>query len=284
MNDPASTAPAEQPISSGEPIGTLAYIEGGDIWLLDLGSGDTRRLTTDGQHSAPAWSPDGLWLASATLRDGQSQIDLVRADGSERVAATQGPAQFSDPAFSRDGALYVIRRQPGDTPPIEVVRRDAAGVETVVHQEPGGLCSPIGLSVAVDQRVALSLDCGRGSYTLIVTPASSATLDVAQQIGAGVCAAPGVWAQQDRRLAVITAPECDYQAETGITVLDDVGGTPQVTRILRSSGIGTLDWSPDGQWLVYDRPDGLWVVESNQGEPRRLRPSGTQPAWRPATP
>lgn len=290
---PSSWSPAARLQPSATPGGeppssTIAYLDGGNLWLLDLVSEQSRQLTDDGQSSDPAWSPDGQWLALTTTRDGQPQIELLRADGSERRAVTTGPSQASFPAFGRDGTLYFIRRAPGDTPPIQIVRRDVAGTETVVHSEPGGLCGPIGLSVAVDQRAALSLNCGRGSYTLISTPGISDTIDLGQQIGAGVCAAPGVWTQRDTRIAAITARECAYHQETSIVVVDQVGDAPQVRRVLDSSGIRDLDWSPDGQWLVYARftatgePGGLWLIGSDgQDEPRQISATGAEPAWRP---
>lgn len=278
-----SATPAGQPPSSA-----IAYLDGGNLWLLDLATGQSRQLTDDGQSSDPVWSPDGQWLAFTTTRDGQPQIELLRADSSARRALTTGPGQASFPAFGRDGTLSFIRRAPGDTPAIQIVRRDAAGTEIVVHSEPGGLCGPIGLSVAVDQRAALSLNCGRGSYTLISTPGISETTDLGQQIDAGVCAAPGVWAQRDTRIAAITARECAYHQQTSIVVVDQVGDVPQVRRVLDSSGIRDLDWSPDGQRLVYARftptgdPAGLWLIDSDgQDQPRQISPTGAQPAWRP---
>ena len=279
---PASSPSSPSPSSpASDPQGEIAYVDGGNLWLLDLLTGQQRQLTDDGHSSDPAWSPDGQSLAFTALRDGQPQIDMLRVDSSERTQVTRGEQRASLPAWSRDGALFFVRHTLGDLPQIEIVSRADDGTESIMHTEPGGLCGEIGLSVAADRRAALALNCGRGSYTLIVTPGVSETLDVGAQIGEGLCAAPGVWAQQDSRLAVIAAPECAFQQETDIAIIDNLGAAPQVTQILRSSGISGLDWSPDGQWIVYARPDGLWLMQSDQGEPRRLITSGAQPAWRP---
>lgn len=288
LQSPTPGPQSPTPAPSSGTRGTIAYLDGGNLWLLDLASGQSRQLTDDGQSRDPAWSPDGQSLAVTTIRAGLPQIELLRADGSERRAMTTGPGQASFPAFSPDGTLVFVRRPPGDTPAIQIVRRDAAGAETIVHSEPGGLCGPIGLSVAVDQRAALSLNCGRGSYTLISTPGVSETIDLGREIDAGVCAAPGVWAQRDTRIAAIAARECAYHQETSIVVVDRIGDAPQVRRVLDGSGIRELDWSPDGQWLVYARftatgdPAGLWLIDSDgQNEPRQISPTGAQPAWRP---
>jgi TolB protein len=45
--------------------GQLAVEALGDLWLVDISSGEVRRLTNtpDIQETSPVWSPDGRWLA-----------------------------------------------------------------------------------------------------------------------------------------------------------------------------------------------------------------------------
>ncbi len=42
--------------------GEIAYVHDGDIWLLDLFSNESRRLTEDGGNRWPSWSDDGRYL------------------------------------------------------------------------------------------------------------------------------------------------------------------------------------------------------------------------------
>jgi dipeptidyl aminopeptidase/acylaminoacyl peptidase len=44
-------------------LGKVAYIAGGDVWLVDLDTAQHTRLTRDGRNSYPQWSADGRWIA-----------------------------------------------------------------------------------------------------------------------------------------------------------------------------------------------------------------------------
>ena len=57
----------------------------GDIWIHDIGRDTLSRLTTEGESLAPAWSPDGQWVAFSSDRAGNN--DLYRK-----------PSDFSGPA------------------------------------------------------------------------------------------------------------------------------------------------------------------------------------------
>lgn len=211
----------------------------------------------------------------------------MRADGSDRTLIKPPRTTFerrSLPTFAPDGTFYFIRRPNVDTPPIEIVRRDDAGKEVVVHSEPGG-CGPTGLSVGPDGRIALSLDCGMGWYTRLITPPQTETQDVGGLIAGNVCATGGVWAHSLPTLAVVTAVECAGQDGGTITTLNFATQPPRITELLRSTGMTSLSWSPDDRRLVFARDSGeqsgLYVINSRGGEPQRVLPEGTQPAWRP---
>ena len=52
---------------------------------------------------------------------------------------------------------------------------------------------------------------------------------------------------------------------------------------------GAFDWSPDGQWLVFQRYNLLqqdskpeiWMIKANGSERRKLADDASQPAWLP---
>ncbi|MCL5997127.1 MAG: hypothetical protein M1546_13880 [Chloroflexi bacterium] len=85
-NGPATSAPGSQP-----SLGRLAYVRNGDIWIMDADHIEPRRLTTDGHHTEPQWSPSGQ--AIAFRKDGAVWVQrmdtgqTVRVDEDEEAGA-----------------------------------------------------------------------------------------------------------------------------------------------------------------------------------------------------
>ncbi len=58
----------------------------GDIWLLDLFTGESQQLTTDGDNRWPTWSRDGRYLFYTHTEDGE-RFDLYILDTTQGEAA-----------------------------------------------------------------------------------------------------------------------------------------------------------------------------------------------------
>lgn len=90
----------------------LAFVRGGNIWIANSDGTGARQLTSTGQDSSPALSPDGRWVAY-TVRDGDRiAIGLVPAQGGKaKMLTLPGIAQAWSPAFTPDGkSLAVVTR------------------------------------------------------------------------------------------------------------------------------------------------------------------------------
>ncbi len=93
-------------------LGILAYVQGGDVWILRLPGGEPLRLTTDGHNSEPRWSPSGAWLA---YRNGESRVWLYHLDDGEswpihdgRAVESFGWSSLDDRvAYSSGSELFV---------------------------------------------------------------------------------------------------------------------------------------------------------------------------------
>ncbi|MFO8080976.1 MAG: hypothetical protein R6V07_11810 [Armatimonadota bacterium] len=117
---------AEEHWAAVSPDGTmLAYQSDAagntDIWVKDIsalgseGYDPTDRgtnLTADSpfRNEAPAWSPDGTTIAFHTDRNGDFDIFMMNADGSEQVAVTADARSDGYPVFSPDGADLAVTR------------------------------------------------------------------------------------------------------------------------------------------------------------------------------
>ena len=105
---------------SAAPDGSrLAFQAVGKIWIMDLPRGTPARLTSNDfkpLEFAPAWSPDGQWIAFTTFEDGEGgHLWKVSADGGSPHQLTQRAAEYFKPGWSPNGAYLVLARGSGAT-------------------------------------------------------------------------------------------------------------------------------------------------------------------------
>jgi dipeptidyl aminopeptidase/acylaminoacyl peptidase len=75
-----------------------------DIWLVGARGGEPVQLTRGTRSErAPAWAPDGSWLAFLSGRDGAVQVYGIRPTGGEAWKVTSSPTAVSSFAISPDG-------------------------------------------------------------------------------------------------------------------------------------------------------------------------------------
>ncbi|HWP03956.1 MAG TPA: S9 family peptidase [Gemmatimonadaceae bacterium] len=91
-----------------------------DIWLTELMTGQTRRLTMTvfgARNSQPTWSPDGRRIAFISDRGGGTDLWImgIEGDRSELMQLTRDDATESDPQWSPDGRLIAFSAKlPGE--------------------------------------------------------------------------------------------------------------------------------------------------------------------------
>jgi Tol biopolymer transport system component len=97
------------------PDGTkIAFSYRGDLWVVPAEGGEARPVTSHVAHErAPAWSPDGLWLAFASDRHGNYDVFLVPAAGGPEERLTFHSAHDLPACFGADGlsVLFTSARQ-----------------------------------------------------------------------------------------------------------------------------------------------------------------------------
>lgn len=100
--------------------GAIAFQAVGRIWIQSGDAGEPRRATrpdfAEEQEFAPAWSPDGRWLAFTTWTDtAGGHVWKVPVSGGQAVRLTREPGEYVHPAWSADGRTLVLARGSGAT-------------------------------------------------------------------------------------------------------------------------------------------------------------------------
>ncbi len=86
----------------------FVFERGGDLWIRSS-DGSERQLTQTPEFDGePAWSPQGMWIAYASDRNGNRNIWVIAASGGTPVQVTSGPAYDAHPSWSAQGDRLVF--------------------------------------------------------------------------------------------------------------------------------------------------------------------------------
>ncbi len=79
-----------------------------DIWLRQVDGQESKLTGSPADDLAPAWAPDSTRIAFETIRDGNGEIYVMNADGSNEVNISGHPADDGAPAWSPDGTMIAF--------------------------------------------------------------------------------------------------------------------------------------------------------------------------------
>jgi TolB protein len=106
-----------------------------ELWLVELGTRQTRRLASVGElATGAAWSPDGTRIAFAASQGGNSDVYVANADGSGLQRLTRDPATDSSPSWSPDGRRIAFVSSRSGNPHLFVMNADGSDQRRLTFQ------------------------------------------------------------------------------------------------------------------------------------------------------
>lgn len=87
----------------------VALIRAGDLYVLTVEDQSSELVFDAGGHASdPSWAPGGEWIAFAAAMDGNTDVYLIRPDGTDLTRLTVHDAVDRGPGWSPDGDRLVF--------------------------------------------------------------------------------------------------------------------------------------------------------------------------------
>ena len=112
-----------------------------ELWLrASDGSGEPIQITdAAGDDRSSAWSPDGERLVFDSTRDGNTELYVVNADGSNPVRLTDDPAEDWSASWSPDGRTIAFTSDRSGSAQIWTMAVDGSGATQLTDDRIGAL-------------------------------------------------------------------------------------------------------------------------------------------------
>jgi len=218
-------------------------------------------------------------IAFTTNRDGNTEIYVMNADGSDQTNLTNNPANDANAAWSADGAKIAFTRN-SDHPnccrdDIYVMNADGSG-QTGLTTGPGShfrpTWSPDGTKIA--------FDTGRDGEIYVMNADGSGQTNITNDPATDVSPA---WSPDGTKI-VFSGLRGGVPADIYVMNADGSGVIPLTDD---PGGAARPNWSPDGTKIAFDTnrdgPSRIYTMNSDGSGQTRVTQIGSdiEPAWSP---
>jgi Tol biopolymer transport system component len=210
----------------------------------------------------PAWSPDGSRIAFTSTREGNENIFVMNADGSDLVRLTDHEAVDEDPAWSPDGTRIAFTSHRDGRTKVYIMNAD--GSDLVLPADESGsepTWSPDG------SKIAFVAGAGGGDDIFSMNVDGTERVNLTQTGGNDRHPA---WSPDGTRIAFSS----EREGYKNIFVMN-ADGSDQSRRTTDDEADEHVAWSPDSTYLVYtseredDNPE-LFIIHANGTDRVRL--------------
>ena len=234
-----------------------------EIWVFDTATGTTLlKIDYPGANIAPSLSPDGSQLAFVSSKDQpEGDIYKINVDGSGLLRLTNDSANETAVYWSPLGDKIVYQ---------------VGSFVTRIMNSDGSEQQPLLLGHYVDIPVGWSPD---GRYLLEKASAYSGYPQLWLydfQDGSYTMLSdkvqfkyPPVWSPDSQKIAFLKAVPYQYDLGDIFVINVDGSGETNLTNYLNRN-YQQLDWSPDGNWIVFVDIDDLYVLHPDGTDLHRV--------------
>ena len=284
--DPDRKSSFEQQSTEFSPhqlTGALTENHSHEVWVTNIKTKETHKLGADvGVDWAPRWSPDGDSLAFCSDRMGAPHLwvwdkvkNKLRQVSEKPITATHG---LEAPQWTSDGKHIITKLRPKDMDISTIISsKTIPQAINVWHTDTDEESSIDDL----DQFVWVKGDLG-------VFDIDTGDVQVLKQ---GLYTRKMILSPDNTAVAVLNVTREEGLISQEILfelLLVPLDGTPvrRLATNIRESAL-FVSWSPDGKYLIYAQPEGLYIVSVQDGEQKNLTADLTEklrfyarPLWR----
>jgi len=248
----------------------------GEVTYVDTTAPDHTRPVA-GLYGCPVWSPDGSRLAPRVDVGGALFLVILAASGNGSALVTPlNPTGFrTPPVWTADGKAVVVFLKTDDRQGAQIARVDpvSGAVDRLLAGDGWeGAGAAAGGSngdwvaytvlrlwnnfeVHAGLRITSAVD-GREYAGISLAPYS---LFTGVEGYGGMAWLPGATGQEPPRLGLVFRGTPDGRVPSKLMVYDPALGHLSTLAVINEVVLGTA-WSPDGRWLLYSTPSGLWSL------------------------
>jgi Tol biopolymer transport system component len=258
----------------------------GDIWTIDPDGRHLVNLTAKSKanEGAPNWRADGRRIAfasdrvTATNPEGDSEIFVMKADGSHQRQITFNALNDEDPAWSPDGRRIVFTR---DFDPIEgetdrdVLTMNADGTDQRnLTSSPGVLDQEPNWS-ADGRRIAFISDRDGADFEVYTMKPNGS--NVRQLTSNDAEEFKPNWSPDSRMITFTTDRDGDFE----VYAMRANGGDQTNLTAHPAGDDGVSAWSPDGEKIVFLTGELHTMNADGSGKVRLTRGPAFESDWQP---
>ena len=267
---------AYDPSAAGLPAGIGEPATGGGL----VGGFDAPTRLTDHESAdyQPSWSPDGTQLVFQSTRDGETDIYVMGADGSNPTRLTEEDYNGS-PSWSPDGTKIAFSSGNDDGIAIFVMGSDGSAPTRLTYRGNNG--SP-----------SWSPDGARIAFAATPTPSANLEIYVMGSDGSNLTRLTEegwndspVWSPDGSKIAFVSNRGTGEVDTFDIYAMGSDGSSP--TRLTDTGDNRSPSWSPDGARIAFqsthDGETDIYVMGSDGSDATRLTDTGNNrsPSWSP---